>query len=119
MSVVNNTVADVNTYGSRSNVFVWPALANGDTGLPIEIPGLANRSVQVTGTFGAGGSITMQGSNDGSNWATLTDGDGNNITITAAKIENIYEFTRYVRPSVTAGDGTTALTITLVGRRSL
>lgn len=95
----------------------WTGLLNGDDGAPVQWVDYADRCVQAIGTFGAGGSITMQGSNDGTNWATMADPQGNNLTFTAAKLEQVLELPRYVRPIVTAGDGTTNLTVTICMRR--
>lgn len=100
------------------HVTTWTGLANGDDGSPLQMPEAADRSVQVTGTFGAGGSVRLEGSNDGGNtWATLTDPQGNALDITAAKIEAVTELTEYIRPRVTAGDGTTSLAVHLLTRR--
>ena len=77
-----------------------------------------HEEVQVTGTFGAGGSISVQGSNDGTNYAILKNAQGTAATFTAAGIQQIVELPRYMRPLVTAGDGTTSLTATLVARRA-
>ncbi len=98
-------------------VVVWTGLLNGDDGSAWEGPDFADRSVVVTGTFGTGGSITVQGSNDGTNWFALTDPQGNAITKTAAGLEQITEITKFVRPIVTAGDGTTSLVATMYARR--
>lgn len=95
----------------------WTPLANGDTGSPVQAGAWRDASVQVHGTFGTGGSVTFQGSNDGSNWFALTDPQGNAITKTAAALEQISEIARYVRPSVTAGDGSTALTVIVFAGR--
>jgi hypothetical protein len=64
---------------------------------------------------GVGGTISIQGSLDGTNWVILTDPQGNAITKTAAAIESISEATPYIRPIVTAGDGTTSLSVLLFG----
>lgn len=95
----------------------WSGLLNTDTGSLVDRVEYADRSVQVTGTFGVGGNCRIEGSNDGANWATLTDPQGNALDITAAKIEAISENPLYVRPNITAGDGTTNLAVTIVGRR--
>jgi hypothetical protein len=88
-----------------------------DSGSPVELPNHSDRSVQVTGTFGTGGSVRIEGSNDGTNYAPLTDPQGNDLNITAAKIEAISEATRYIRPRVTAGDVSTALAVTILFKR--
>ena len=97
-------------------ISTWSSLANGDTGLTIDYPQFADRNVQVLGTFGSGGTLIMQGSNDKTNWHTLTDMTGSPISFTSAGVKMIQENTLYVRPSVTAGDGTTDLTAIVVAR---
>lgn len=78
----------------------------------LEAPDFAHKEVQVTGTFGAGGSVSVEGSLDGgTTWATLNDVQGNALTFTAARIEKIQETISRIRARVTAGDGTTSLTI--------
>jgi hypothetical protein len=98
----------------------WTPLANGDVGQEWDTQDFPDVSVQVFGTFGAGGNLRIEGSNETTptNWATLNDPQGNALDITGAKIEQVLELPRWIRPSVTAGDGTTALTVRLyAGRR--
>lgn len=97
----------------RIYVVTWTGLVNGDSGTAFEMPEAADRSVQFTGTFDSG-TILWEGSNDGSNYATLTDPQGNSISKTAASIEQIVELTRYMRPRVSAGGAATALSATLL-----
>lgn len=92
---------------------VWSGLANGDTGRPVQKSGLERKTVQVTGTFGASGSVTIQGSMDGSTWFTMTDVSGTAATFSAAGGVALAENPRYIRPEVTAGDGTTSLTVAI------
>lgn len=102
--------------GTSCLALSWPTLANGDDGTPVEKPDYTDRSAQVVGTFGAAGTVVIEGSNDGTNYATLNDAQGNPISLTAAAIKQIVELTRYVRPRVTGGDGTTSLTVTMLMR---
>lgn len=99
-------------------VVTWASMANGDVGITADYPRWADRNVQIFGTFGAGGSIKIEGSNNGTNWVTLTDMAGNSCVFTAAGVKMIQENVMWVRPSVTAGDGTTSLTAILVARRT-
>ena len=96
----------------------WAAMANGDTGIPVTLPGNADRTIQVTGTFGAAGSVAVEGSNDGVNYFALTNPTGTVIAITSAGGAAITEAVQYVRPHVTAGDGTTALIATMFCRNT-
>jgi hypothetical protein len=97
-------------------VVVWTGLLSGDVGDAFEVPGWADRSVQIEATFGDG-TITMQGSNDGVTFYPLTDPQGNAIAKTANALEQIEEVTRYVRPSFSGTTGTAGV-VTLVGRRT-
>lgn len=87
-----------------------------DVGTPFQFAQWADRSVQVTGTFGSGGNLLWEGSNDGTNYFPLSDPQGNALNITEAKIEAITEICAFARPRVTAGDVTTSLTVTLLAR---
>lgn len=105
-------------FNQDANVIQWSGLLQGDDGEPFEMPSMSDRSVQVHGTFGAGGTLVIEGSNDGVNYFPLTDPQGNALSFTSAKIEQVSEITLWLRPRVTAGDGTTSLTVTMLARRS-
>lgn len=100
---------------------IWTGLLNGDSGSPVELPEFPDRTVQVYGTFGVGGSINLEGSNDKTTesptYALLTDPQGTAVTKTAAAMEVFEECPLIIRPNVTAGDGTTSLTVKMVCRR--
>lgn len=117
MADITPTITLIEGVENHCHLVTWGPMANGDVGLPIDMPGAADRSVQVVGTFGAGGNLRLEGTNDGTNYAVLTDPQGNALDITAAKIEAVMELTHKVRPRVTAGDGTTALVVTMLLRR--
>lgn len=92
----------------------WEAMPNGNDGTPLLIDRRTDRSVQVSGTFGAGGTVVIEGSNDGTNYYTLNDLQGTALSFTSARLEGISEVPLYVRPRVTAGDGTTSINVYLV-----
>lgn len=102
--------------GDNVRIGTWTGLTftTTDDGEPMELPGWPDRSVQVIGTLGAGGSVRIQGSNNGTDWAVLTDPQGNDLNITSLKIEAITELTRFVRPLITAGDGATNLSVIIL-----
>jgi len=86
-----------------------------NVGTPVEAPDHTFKEVQVKGTFGVGGNVNIEGSlDDGTTWATLNDAQGNALAVAAAKIERVQESTATVRPSVSAGDGTTSLTVVMI-----
>jgi len=103
---------------ASSHLITWTGLLNGDTGTPLEFPDYGgDATFSVDGTFGTGGSIKLEGSNDGTNYYTLKDPLGSAIVKTAGGLSLITEAPRFVRPSVTAGDGTTNLSCRLYIRR--
>jgi len=109
-AVITNSTAGI----SRASYTVfWEGLDSDDSGAVQQLSDYADRTVQVVGTFGSGGSISLQGSNDGTTWAILTDPTGVALTFTSTGLRAVTEATRYVRPLVTAGDGTTDLDVYL------
>lgn len=98
----------------------WTGLTTTNTdGAPIFAPDHPEKDVQVFGTFGAGGSVRIQGSLDaGTTYAALNDVQGNALNVTAAAIERVQETCAQIRPLVTAGDGTTSLTVVMILRMS-
>ncbi len=101
-------------------VVTWTGLLNGDDGLPVDYTEFADMTAHFGGTFGTGGEIVIEGSNNiaALGYVTLTDPQGNPIEYVAAGIEIVAERPLFVRPRVPAGDGTTDLTAVLVMRRA-
>lgn len=117
------------TEGAADFPISW-TLVNGEYGRPIEISSFPDKTVHIYGTFGSGGSVTIYGSNNpvdavgegvdpaSGTWVALVDPQGNAITKTAAAIEQVLENPKYITAKVTAGDGTTSLTISINASRS-
>jgi hypothetical protein len=113
MATVNHT----SQVFADNTVFSWATLTTtDDEGQGAGYSGSGDRSVQVTGTFGAGGTLTVEGTIDGTVWATLNEPDGTALTFSAAGIKAVLEHVVAIRPHVTAGDGTTDLDVSLVVR---
>ena len=99
----------------QKNVVVatWAALVEDEDGNSIDIADHTIKTVQVTGTF-ANETVTIQGSNDGSNWATLHDLQDNDLAFTADGLEAIQECPLYIRPSVGTGGGAGTVDVKVV-----
>jgi hypothetical protein len=83
-------------------------MLNGDTSAIFEYgPSLATKSIQVTGTPGAGMSLQVLESNDGVNFIQTT------ASITAAGIKNYVLSARWGKILIASGDGTTSLSVIL------
>ena len=117
MATIEYGVSRIQTEKDPCHVISWLGLATNDDGQRLEMPGSADRTVQVGGTFG-GSTCIIEGSNDGVNYLVLTDPQGNNLSFTSAKIETVTEITRYIRPRITGGSGA-SINIHLLVRRNL
>jgi len=98
----------------------WEAITTtNDVGNWIKIPDYPDKTVQIVGNFGTGGTLDIEGSNDGTNAAILTDTRGNSITKTAAYLGSMAENPLYIRPMLSAGTGAVDLDIIVIARRNL
>jgi len=94
----------------------WTGLLNGDTGKPYYAPDYPDKSIQVSGTDGTGGEVTVQVSNEEvpTNWATARDQNATNIVVQAGVLYAVVPNSHAVRPNVTNGDGSTNYTVTML-----
>ena len=100
----------------RAAAYRWTNYSTADDAVPVKIQnmqGLAG-SVQVTGTFG-GATIALQVSNNGTNYVTLKDGTGTNITFTAAGMAEFSTAALYIKPTSSGGTADD-VTVTVVLR---
>lgn len=97
-------------------IIQWLGVKNGDTCAPytsgVSVAS-ADRSLQVEGVFGAGGSCQLEGSNDSTNFEILHDVALNTIIKTQASITQVLDKTYQTQPHITAGDVNTLLNFTL------
>jgi hypothetical protein len=121
MANIVPTVVIANGYNAPFGTITlqWGPMANGDVGTtPMDVSVYSDVSFQATGTFGVGGSVAVEGSNDGTNFAALHNAQGTTIAITSAGISAVLEAVAKSRPHVTAGDGNTTMTVTGFYRRT-
>lgn len=111
--MANIEQSSVGTNTSMAYVAQWANVKNGDVCRSQPAAQYTDKSVQVYGTFGMGGQVAVEGSNDGQNWAPLSDPQGNELVLSSAKIEMVSEATLFIRPVVT-GDETTSLTVLIL-----
>ena len=112
------------TINRRTTIEVqWSGLLNGDNGAGYQVPPFYYATVTVRGTFGTGGSVTLKGTDFAdatavTSWDALHDSRGgtgstNALTFTARGTNAIAEAPAMMAPHVTAGDGSTNLTVTI------
>lgn len=108
MAITNHTTNFLNA-PMDGNTVIWAAVPNGNQGDAVA-EDWSEAFFQATGTFGVGGSVQIEGSNDNTNWVKLSP-----AALTAAGLFaglGVTERPKYLRCNVTAGDGTTAITVT-------
>lgn len=101
--------------------YSWTVRQSDTTGDAITAAEYGDRTVQI-GTSGVTGfgtaTVTLQGSNDNTNWFTLTDPQGTGIAKTSASIETVMEVTRYTRAIMTGATGSESVPVILFCRRT-
>lgn len=102
---------------------VWSNMANGDVGSVMSCPNLPDKTVTVRGTFGTGGSVSIRGTDysdatTSTSWDILNDtrGEGNAATFTSRDTRSLTENPARLVPHVTAGDGSTSLTVIILAQ---
>lgn len=103
MALTQSTIKSI-APGDGSVIAVnYDNLAETDATPPaFEYPAWNDQSVQVVGAFGAG-NVSIEGSNDGTNWVILKDPAGNAITFTADGLAEIGTPARFIRPKQPTG----------------
>lgn len=100
------------------NLYTWPLTTANPDGAPIQAPEWADRTWQATGTFG-GATVAFQGSNDGTNWFSLTNAAGGAaVALVAAGGCSTVELPLYVRPNLTVVGAGATISVTLLARRA-
>jgi len=111
--VANKPVAKGNTL-----LVEYDNMKNGDTGDPVLGFDYSDITVQIdVVTLGTGGTIDLEGSNDGLTWQVLTDPQGGDLTFTADGLKQVTEACKFYRPNINGGDGTTDMNVWLFMRR--
>lgn len=117
MATVRFTTVYTTDWKKNTATISWPAMAANDVGQALELPSYADKSIQISGTPG-GATVVLEGSDNGSTYVTLSDPQGNALSFMDVALKFVVENVRYIRPHVTGGDGTTAITATLTANKS-
>ena len=90
-------------------VYKWTSLSESDTATPVKAAHYADKTVQVNGNFGAGGTVVLEGSLEPAEapaaYQQLHDPSQNNISFTVAGVDAVLENVWAIRPRVSAGTG--------------
>lgn len=102
MATVTPTISSTNPWLTK---ITWAGMATGDTIVHVDPgrPAALAGSLQVLGDLG-GGTLALEGSNDGETFAPLSDLQGDPISLAAAGIAEFSTAVQYIRP--VPADGT-------------
>lgn len=117
MATVTPTLSKVGDQDDSAVLLSWSLTTANTDGTPLEWTQWADRCFTAFGTWG-GATLTIQGSNDGTNWFTLSNAaGGTGATFTADGGKSIIELPRYVRPNLTTPGTGAAVSVALLARR--
>ena len=113
-----NPVIDYPDGDRRITRVTWTGIHQNDVCVAVSLPQWPDRTVQMYGTIGAGGTtVRMKGSNDGTVFGDINDTGGTAIAMTAAGLKVCNEVPLWIKPDTAAtGDGTTNLNVIIVMR---
>lgn len=94
--------------------FLIEEMGDDDQGEAIVVRNRPDGSIQAIGTF-ASATVTLEGSNDGTNWVTLTDPAGDPVTLTTAGLVMFLPRTWKIRVTTSGGSGTDVDVFILLG----
>lgn len=121
MATVTPTVSNDLTEGARDSttkLFTWALTSSNTDGLMMAYNEFADRCWSATGTWG-GATLTLQGSNDGTNWWSMSNAAGGSAaTATTDKGIQTIETPRYARPNLTTAGAGASVTVILLARRN-
>ena len=115
--MANPTITDISQDGSVVLV-KWTLTSADATGVAVPWVQWADRTVLFYGgaTWGAA-TAAFEGSNDGTNFIALADGQGGAISKTTDSVESIVELTQFARPRLTTVGTAASIAVSLVMRR--
>jgi hypothetical protein len=97
--------ADIKPKAGGVRRIIWETMGDDDTGSAVEHPDYPDKTVSVEGTFSSA-TVVIQGSNDGTNYETLTDLNGSSLSFTSAPVpKTIRENPLFIRASTSGGGG--------------
>jgi hypothetical protein len=116
MAVVDPTFSEIVSRGDHGHVVSWGTLGTSDVGAAIEMIGSARRTVQVIGSLSPSNKVVIEGSNNGVDYATLSDIHGNALEFRGVGISTVADLTRWIRPRVLSGSP--AATVVMLMRKT-
>jgi hypothetical protein len=96
----------------------WGPFTETDTLVPVSRPEFCERTIQAIGTFGSA-NLGLNGSNDGTNFALISNRQGTTMSFTAPGINTTQDRPVWVVPKVVSGTGASITVVMLAHRQDL
>ena len=106
------------SYDGSVSIVTWDGFAiAGDVGLAIRYAAWSDKTFVVSDTFAGAPSIAIEGSNDGTNWVSLSNRQGTAMNFSAPGMNTSQDRPVYIRPRMTAGTGGASIKVTVACHR--
>lgn len=114
-TIAYTSTDDVGTQDGSIVNYSWTPIATANPdGVPIRAAKYADRYFTAVGTWG-GATLTIEGSNDGTNWFPLSNAAGGTAaTFTANGGKSIIERPAFMRPNLTVVGSGASITVLLI-----
>lgn len=100
-------------------LYTWTGIGTNSATLGDPVDAVGQRAViQLPDATNINGrTVTVEGSNDGTNYATLKDEAGNAVSFTAAGIFVVSMLPKYIRPKTTGSTSSTGVAIAIATQK--
>lgn len=117
MATVAPTNPSLNGIGAEGVVSSWTPLTSANpNGDAVTVAGAkTSLSYHILGTFGSA-TVVLKGSFDGTNYFTLEDMDGADVSVTAEGHGSLRDLPLFVKPTSSGGGGTQSVTVLLFAK---
>lgn len=110
--------ATILTVSEFVRVAMWRNLSSDKACVPIELSDNEELTIVTRGNFTGGGSVLLEGSNDGKAYFPLRDSSGYPVFRKRISVQRVAERPRYVRPSLIGAGNDSAIDVHLIMQRS-
>lgn len=119
MATIQATINKALTPDDSVFVLSWSGLAAaGDVGDAQSFASYSDKTFIVSGTFSGAPTVIIEGSNNGTDWAQISNRQGVGMSFTAIGMNTSQDRPAYVRPRLTAGSGGAAILVTCACHRT-
>jgi hypothetical protein len=91
----------------HARIYKWEGLLIGDDGAALQVDEFHHITIHGFGSFSGGAGLNILGSNSGANFAVTKKHDVGSMILTADSIETLLTEPRFIKPSITSGNGST------------